>query len=573
MLTAAAPHGLTPPPVADLARRSPSLPAGQIGWIVAALALAALVLSPIVSLGVSALAGTGELWPHLAAHVLPQALRDTGLLLAGVGILVVVIGAGSAWLVSAYAFPGRRWLEAGLLLPLAVPTYIVAFAYLDLMHPIGPVQSTLRAALGIARPGDLVLPDLRSMPGCIVLLAFVLYPYVYLPTRALFLMQAGGLVEAARSLGRAPSAVFLTVALPLARPAIAVGVSLALMEALNDVGAAEFLGVRTLTVQVYATWINRSDLPGAAQIALVMLALVLALVAAERWARRGRGYAATARAPRSMVRQELTGARAALAFGLGLLPVAIGFLIPAAYLAAGAVSRITRVGLPPTLSTEVANTVLYAAIATAIATVIGFLVAAAPRLASPRIGGALIRIASLGYALPGTILAVGLLTPLALMDAGLSRITEALFGASPALIGLGTGGALVTAYLVRFLGVGIGTCEAGLARVPASMPDAARMLGRGPAATVRQVQLPLAWPALVSGALLVFVDCVKELPATLLLRPLNVETLATHLYGEAARGTYEDGTVAALLIVLVGLVPVAVLLRLDGRGRRVSVDP
>lgn len=537
-------------------------------WILGAIVLSTLILSPIVSLAVSALGGTSELWPHLAAHVLPQALRDTGLLLAGVGVLVVVLGAGSAWLVSAYAFPGRRWLEAGLLLPLAVPTYIVAFAYLDLMHPIGPVQTTLRGVLGIARPGDLVLPDLRSMPGCIVLLSFVLYPYVYLPTRALFMMQAGGLVEAARALGRAPSDVFLRVALPLARPAIAIGVSLALMEALNDVGAAEFLGVRTLTVQVYATWINRSDLPGAAQIALVMLALVLALVAAERWARRGRGYAATARSPRPMIRQELTGARAALAFGLGLMPVAIGFLIPAAYLAEGAVTRIVRAGLPPTLSDEIANTILYAAAATLIATVIGFLVAAAPRLASPRIGAVLIRIASLGYALPGTILAVGLLAPLALVDSALSRVTDVLFGATPALIGLGTGSALVTAYLVRFLAVGIGTCEAGLARVPESMPDAARMLGRGPTAAVRQIQLPLAWPALVSGALLVFVDCVKELPATLLLRPLNVETLATHLYGEAARGTYEDGTVAALLIVLVGLIPVAVLLRLDGRPAR-----
>lgn len=495
-------------------------------------------------------------------------MRDTGLLLAGIGVLVVVIGAGSAWLVSAYAFPGRRWLEAGLLLPLAVPTYIVAYAYLDLMHPIGPVQSAMRGLLGVARPGDLVLPDLRSMPGCIVLLAFVLYPYVYLPTRALFLMQAGDLVEAARTLGHQPGAVFLRVALPLARPAIAIGVSLALMEALNDVGAAEFLGVRTLTVQVYATWINRSDLPGAAQIALVMLVLVLALVAAERWARRGRGYAATARSPRPMVRQTLTGWRAALAFGLGLTPVAIGFLIPAAYLAHGAVARFLRVGLPSTLPAEILNTILYAAIATVIATVIGLLVAAAPRLASPRIGGALIRIASLGYALPGTILAVGLLGPLALADEGLSRFTEAAFGTSPALIGLGTGSALVTAYLVRFLAVGIGTCEAGLARLPQSMPDAARMLGRGPAAALRQVQLPLAWPAVLSGALLIFVDCVKELPATLLLRPLNVETLATHLYGEAARGTYEDGTVAALLIVLVGLIPVALLLRLDGPGRR-----
>jgi iron(III) transport system permease protein len=543
---------------------------GAGAFALAILLVVAVVLSPLVSLALSALQGTGELWPHLMAYVLPQALWQTGALLLGVGLMVTAIGTGAAWLVSAYAFPGRRLLEIGLLLPLAVPTYIVAYAYLDLLHPLGPVQSTLRGLLGLTRPRDLAFPEIRSLPGCILLLGFVLYPYVYLPTRALFRMQAANLMEAARTLGGRPPATFARIALPLARPAIVLGASLALMEALNDIGAAEFLGVRTLTVQVYATWINRSDLAGAAQIALVMLALVMLLVAAERRARRGRSFAGSAQRPRRMARIPLGRGAGLLALALGLVPVAAGFLIPAGFLASGAVARIARSGLPATLPAEIASTVLYAGIATLIAGAVGVLVAASPRLLAYRSWGpTLIRLAGLGYALPGTILAIGLLGPLALADGALSEATQALFGAAPALIGLGTGGALVTAYLVRFLGIAVGTSEAGLARLPATLPDASRLLGRGPFGTLARVQLPLAWPAVLSGALLVFVDCAKELPATLLLRPLNVETLATHLYGEAARGTYEDGTVAALLIVLVGLIPVALLLRVDqGAGFR-----
>ncbi|WP_019905560.1 iron ABC transporter permease [Methylobacterium sp. 77] len=535
---------------------------GPLAWAAGAIALAAVILSPVASLALTAMQGTGEVWPHLLAHVLPQATTTTTLLLLGVGIIVVMLGAGSAWLVAAYEFRGRRLLEIGLLLPLAVPTYIVAFAYLDLLHPIGPVQSTLRDLLGFARPKDLLLPEIRSLPGCILLLGFVLYPYVYLPTRALFLMQAGTLIEAARILGRSPSAVFFRIALPLARPAIALGTSLALMETLNDIGAAEFLGVRTLTVQVYATWINRSDLPGAAQIALVMLAMVLLLLAAERWGRRGRGYSGSAQRPRGMARHELSGAAAMGALGLGLVPIAIGFLIPAAYLVHSAIARVTRLGFPKDVIAEAGNTLLYAGLATLLAAACGFLVAAGPRLVSRGLGQGLIRIAALGYALPGAILAIGLLGPLALADGALSGVTTTLFGVAPAIVGVGAGGALVVAYLVRFLAVGVGACEAGLSKVPASLGEAGRVLGRGPVATLMRVHLPMAWPAVLSGALLVFVDCVKELPATLLLRPLNVETLATHLYGEAVRGTYEDGAVAALLIVLVGLIPVALLLRL-----------
>ncbi|WP_298953481.1 iron ABC transporter permease [uncultured Methylobacterium sp.] len=534
-------------------------------WALVAGFAALLVLAPLASLAVEALRGSSGLWPHLLAYVLPQAVLDTVLLLAGVGLVVVTVGAGAAWLVAAYEFPGRRLLDWALLLPLAVPTYIVAYAYLDLLHPVGPIQSGLRALLGYARPRDLVLPDVRSLPGCILLLGFVLYPYVYLPVRALFLMQSASLIEAGRSLGLGPAAVFRRVALPLARPALALGASLALLEALNDIGAAEFLGVRTLTVSIYATWVNRSDLPGAAGIALVMLVLVLALISVERAARRRRHYAGAAQRSRRMSRTRLAGLPALLALGLGLAPVAVGFLLPAGYLAVAAFERLGSAGLSAAIVSETLATLAYAGVAALLATALGIVVAAGPLLAA---GGAawrdaLLRCATLGYAVPGAILAIGLMPPLSALDGALDALSRQITGTGLALVGLGSGTALIYAYVVRFLAITVGSSEAGLARVPRSLGDAARMLGRGPAGALARVHLPLIAPAVLSGALLVFVDCVKELPATLLLRPLNVETLATHLYGEAARGTYEDGAVAALLIVAVGLLPVALLLRVS----------
>ncbi|GEP12681.1 ABC transporter permease [Methylobacterium gnaphalii] len=541
---------------------------GGIAGRAAATLLAAGLLAPVLSLFLTAIQGTGENWPHLFAYVLPQAIQETVLLLAGVGVVVVVVGVGTAWLVTAFDFPGRRWLDAALLLPLAVPTYVVAYAYLDLLHPLGPVQGGLRSLLGLARPRDLVFPELRSLPSCILLLGLVLYPYVYLPTRALFLMQARSMIEAAKILEASPARMFFRVVVPIARPAIALGASLALMEALNDVGAAEFLGVRTLTVQVYATWVNRSDLPGAAQIALAMLAGVLALLALERAGRAMRGHAGLGQRSPPMSRTRLQGGKAFAAMVLGWWPVLFGFALPAGYLAEAAIRRVLASGLPPTLGREITQTMLFAGGATLVTAVLGVFVAASSGLVSPLPGRWLSRIASLGYALPGTILAVGLMPPLALIDTASAHVLEATTGITVGLFGVGTATALVAAYVIRFLTIATGATEAGFGRIPSSLTDAACMLGSNRIGALVRIQLPLAWPAILSGGLLVFVDCVKELPATLLLRPLNVETLSTHLYGEAARGTYEDGAVAALLIVLVALVPVVLLLRTSGEVAR-----
>ncbi len=534
-------------------------------WLAGAVVVALLVATPILSLIAIAAKGSGDLWPHLVANVFPRTLRDTVLLLAGVGAVVMTLGTGLAWLLTAYDFPMRRVFEWALLLPLAIPTYIMAFSYLDILHPIGPVQTAIRSLLGIANPRDMWFPEVRSLGGCILLFGFVLYPYVFLSTRAMFLMQAASLLEVSRTLGANRTRVFLSVALPLARPAIAVGTSLALMEALNDIGAAEFLGVQTLSVSIYVTWINRSNLPGAAQIAIFLLAIVIGLIAVERWARRHQRYVGASQRARRASPQMLSGWRAGVAIAAATLPILFGFLFPALYLLNEAQSRIRFAGLSSDILREIVNTVTVAAIATCVALTLGVVVTYAGRLARGPLGQTVVPAASLGYAVPGTVLAIGLLTPLAQFDNALAALAESLFGVSPGLVVTGSGLALIYAYTIRFLAISAGGIEAGFGKISPSLDQAARTLGSTPTATLFRVHLPLIRPALGAAALLVFVDCMKELPATLLLRPLNFETLATHLYGEAARGTYEDGAVAALCIVLFGLVPVMMLARLSRR--------
>ncbi len=529
-------------------------------WLVSGL-VAMLVLLPVLSIAGHALQGSGELWPHLRAYVLPQALGQTLILLAGVGALVILLGTGSAWLVTAYEFPGRRLLSWALLLPLAVPTYIVAYVYLDLLHPIGDLQTWLRELLGYSSPREFRLPDIRSIGGCILLLGLVLFPYVYLPTRALFMMQAAGVLDAASSLGAGPGRRFFRIALPLARPAIAVGASLALMEAINDIGAAELLGVRTLTVSVYSTWVNRSSLAGAAQIALFMLLLVLSLIALERWARRHSHYASSARQNRTLTPRPVSGLGWLLVI-IAWLAVALGFLVPASHLLVVSVERWNAVGLDASLLDKTLNTLIFASIATLIAALLAFVLVYSLRLARAAPGmRLLVRIASLGYAVPGTVLAIGLLGPLGWLDATLDNHAQQLFGISTGLLLSGTGAALVYAYVARFLAIGTGSVEAGFHKIPYSLDDAARSLGTGASQRARLIHWPLARPALAAAMLLIFVDCMKELPASLLLRPLNVDTLATHLYGEASRGSYESGAMAALLIVLAGVLPIVLLSR------------
>ena len=529
-----------------------------IGWLAASLPVLVAVMAPLGGLAYFAARGSGDVWPNLIANVLPYAIRTTVLLLTGVGIVTTVIGVGTAWLVTMFRFPGKRVFDWALLLPLAVPTYIIAYAYLDVMHPLGPVQTTLRGFLGITRPRDLWFPEIRSLHGCIFLLGVVLYPYVYLPVRALFLMQSATTLEVARTLGANRLRVFLRVAVPLARPAIAVGVSLAMMEALNDIGASEFLGIRTLTVAVYTTWVVRMSIEGAAQIALVMLAVVFALVLVERWARRRRIFSAPSRRHHSAVPQPLSGIGAFGATLACFLPVFFGFLVPASYLLVASWKRFRVAGLPSALPGWIWNSVSLAAIATVVAILVGLVLAYSVRVSKNPAAPVIVRLASIGYAVPGTVLAVGLLVPLAALDNSVDAFMRSAFGISTGLILTGSGAALILAYVIRFLAISTGGIESGLAKVSPHLDMAARSLGSRPAKILALIHLPLISPAIAAAAMLVFVDVMKELPATLLLQPFNFTTLATALYGEAKRGTYEDGAIAALAIVAVGLIPVIV---------------
>jgi iron(III) transport system permease protein len=531
--------------------------------MLATLLAAAIVVSPIVALIVIASEGSGDLWPQLAAYVLPSAAANTAILLLGVGILTGVIGVGTAWLVATADFPGRRFFDWALLLPLAIPTYILAYAYLDILHPLGPIQSALRSLFGITDPRALRLPEIRSMGGVIFLLGFVLYPYVYLATRASFLMQSANALEAARMLGAKQSEVFFRIALPLARPAIVVGVTLALLEALNDIGATEFLGVRTLTIAIYSTWLNRSSLPGAAQISLFMLALVVLLFLLERWARKGQKFVSRDRRAQPPARAKLAGVNALAAFLACALPLLIGFVAPFTYLADQAIRKALSSGVSSMLLRETANTLFFAGLATLVTVCVGLVIGYALRTDRSGFVAPASRIASIGYAIPGTVLAVGLLWPLAAFDNTVDAAARQWFGIPTGLLISGSGAALVLAYTIRFLAMSINGIEAGYAKISTSVDHASRSLGESALGTLRKIHLPMLRPALGAAAILVFVDCMKELPATLMLRPFGIETLATHIYAEAVRGTYEDGAVAAILIVLAGLLPVLMLARVS----------
>lgn len=539
----------------------PRLTRAQWGAAAVLAAIAALVLAPLLSLGVIAMRGEADIWAHLVRYVLPHALMQTAWLLAGVAALAAVIGVGTGWLVTVYRFPGRDALAWMLPLPLAVPTYLVAYIYGDLLSAAGPVQSGLRSLLG--ETALHWFPDIRSVGGAALLMGLVLYPYVYLSARAMFQTQSAGLMEVARTLGASRLGLIRHVALPLARPALAVGLSLVLLETLNDIGASEYLGVRTLTIAIFTTWLNRGSLPAAAQIAVVMLILIAGLIALERYGRRHRRFTVSERRPRTVSPIALAGAQGWAACAVCALPVVLGFLIPAGVLAREVVLRGLLVGFDPDLPRHTLTTVVLAGLGTVLAVALGLASAMAVRLVPRPFMASALLLAGLGYAVPGTVLALGLLSPLVALDNAFNAMTRALGGAGVGLVLAGSGAAVVIAYVVRFLTIATGSAQAGLSRISPHIDDAARTLGAGTGELVRVVHLPLLRPALAGAALLVFVDCLKELPATLLLRPLNVETLPTYIYQFAIRGSFEEGALAALIIVAVGILPVVWMTRVS----------
>jgi iron(III) transport system permease protein len=522
------------------------------------LLISLIALLPIIAIALIALQPSGDTWPHLIANVLPGALRRTLGLMAGVGLLSLLIGTGTAWLVTMYRFPGRRVFEWLLLLPLAVPTYIIAYSYLELLDYSGIVQSGLRELFGWHDARSYWFPDIRSLGGAIFVMSAVLYPYVYITARASFVAQSVCVLEVSRTLGRNASQTFWQVALPLARPALAAGVALALMETLNDIGAVEFFGVRTLTVAVYDTWLDRNSLAGAAQIASVMLLFVFALLLLELALRAKRRFHHTTGKYRDLPEDTLAGWRGLLATLACALPVLVGFVLPGSVLVHDAIAHVAA-GLAPEFWEAALNSLLLAASAAILA--VGFAVVLAYARRQTR--SKLIQVAStlpaISYAVPGTVLAIGLLIPLAGLDNGIDGLMRSLFGLSTGLLLSGTAFAVVLAYTIRFLAASLGAVEAGLSKISRNIDAAARTLGASVSEMLFKVHLPMLRPALGAAALLVFVDSMKELPATLLLRPFNFDTLATQVFTLVSLYRYEEAGLSALTIVLVSLAPVLLL--------------
>ena len=535
-------------------------------WTVAVAVIFALALLPVAAIAVLAISPTENIWPHLLSTVLPRAFFETVTLMAGVAALTLIVGAGTAWLVTMYRFPARGLVDWLLVVPLAMPTYIIAFCYVELLDYSGSLQSGLRAFFGWHSMRDYWFPEIRSLGGTIFVMSAVLYPYVYLSARASFVQQSVCTLEVARTLGRTPIQTFWSVALPLARPALVAGAALALMECLNDIGAVQLLGVRTLTSSVYTTWLERSNLGGAAQIAGVMLIMVLAIFAVERRARGAQRFHHTTGRFRAIAFSDLEGWRGGLAALVCLLPFVLGFVLPVATLVGNAV-RFAPEALTGNYASSAVNSVLLAVLTAFVAVLVGLVLAYARRVAPNGFIMPAVRLSGLGYAVPGTVLALGLLIPLAALDNMIDGIARSSFGISTGLLITGGVTVLVLAYTIRFLAVSLGSLEAGFERLSPNLDAVSRTLGQTAMSTLARVHLPLLVPALAAGGLLVFVETMKELPATLLLRPFNFDTLATHVYGLASFEQYEEAAVAALTIVGIGLVPVLLLHRALAGGR------
>ncbi|MDP4033508.1 MAG: iron ABC transporter permease [Pseudorhodobacter sp.] len=543
-----------------LVRRRWSLRWRPDPWSLGAMLIAALVVAPILSVVWIAFHPVENIWPHLLATVLPRYLTNTAVLMAGVGGLTAAVGAGAAWLVTMYRFPASRVLDIALLLPLAVPAYIGAYALVDFFDYSGVVQGTLRRVMGWQSSRDYWFPQVRSRWAAVVVLAAAFYPYVYLLARAAFREQSGCAYEVARALGSGPWGVFFRVGLPLARPAIATGVALALMETVADYGTVAHFGVQTLTSGIFSVWLTGGNAGGAAQIAGVMLVVIVLLLALERSSRRNARFHRLSRASRPVAPAHLAGWRGWGATVLCLVPFGLGFVLPVAVMASHALGN-PAVWVSPGLGQALANTLLVGSSAAALTVAGALFLVYGVRLSGRVLPRLLLPVTSLGYAAPGAVLAVGLLIPLAALDHRLADAVLDLTGHDPGLLLTGTAAAIVLAYVVRFFAIAQGAVDAAFGRISPNLPLAARSLGHGAGGTLRTVYLPLMRGSVATALLVVFVDCVKELPATLLLRPFNFNTLATRAHEQASLERLNDAAPAALLVMLVGLAAVALLAR------------
>ncbi|MEB3358689.1 MAG: iron ABC transporter permease [Synechococcales bacterium] len=529
-------------------------------WSAVVLAIALLILFPILVVLSSLFADSGEVWRHLASTVLPTYVLNSVGLMLGVGLGVIGMGVGGAWLVATCEFPGRRVFAWALLLPLAAPAYLLAYVYTELLDYYGPVQSALRAVFGWQSVADYWFPPVRSLPGAIAMLVLVLYPYVYLLTRVAFLERSVCTLEASRSLGCGPWRSFWRVALPLARPAIAAGTSLALMETLSDFGTVQYFGVNTFTTGIYRTWFGMGERIAASQLSSVLLLFIFGLIVLEQWSRRQSRYYQTVHPEQQSSPYRLSGGRAIAAWFACALPLSLGFLVPFGVLLEMAIANATE-NFTQNFWIYARNSLVLAALTALIGVVLALVMAYGQRLHPNLTMTAAVRTAALGYAFPGAVIAVGILIPIGRFDNTLDAWMQRTFGISTGLLLSGTIAALILAYLVRFLAVAFNTVESNLVRIKPSLDNAARSLGYPPTQTLLHIHAPLMSSGLITAAILVFVDVMKELPATLIVRPFNFDTLAVQVYRLAADERLTEAAAPALAIILVGILPVLLLSR------------
>ena len=525
-----------------------------------ALLVATLIALPVVVVVMNVFAPSQGTWAHLAATVLPEYVVNSLGLMLGVGLGVVLGGVTTAWIITMCRFPGHRVFEWALLLPMAMPAYVMAYAYTDLLQFSGPVQSALREFMGW-RAGDYTFPDIRSLGGAVLMFTFVLYPYVYLLARAAFLEQSDSMLEVARASGYGPWRTFARVALPLARPGIVAGSALALMEVLADFGTVAYFAVPTFTTGIYRAWFSLADHVAAAQLSAALLGFVFLLLIGERLSRKGVMFHNSTQRKRLRNVYQLRGLLAVGATFVCALPLVIGFLLPGGILLHMALtSGDAQFGARYVELTS--NTLILATVTALIAVALALAVGYAARSGSAVLARFAARVSGLGYAVPGAVIAVGVLIPVTRLDHLIADAVTTLTGAKVGLIFTGTVAALVYAYLVRFFSVALQTIDAGMSKVTPSMDAAARSLGYTPGGTLLRVHAPILWRSALAAGLLVFVDVAKELPATFVMRPFNFDTLAVQAFNLASDERLAEASTAALTIVAVGLIPAFVLSRM-----------
>jgi iron(III) transport system permease protein len=535
-------------------------------WTLGALVSVLLLSLPLLVIAVGLLAPASDTWLHVRSTVLSEYAINSVRLVLGAGALALVVGVTTAWLVTAYEFPGRRFFEWALILPLSVPAYIAAYTYAGMFDVTGPLQRVVRATVPSLADEFLYL-DVMNIGMATLIFGFVLYPYVYLVSRASFARQSATLLEAARTLGHGPAATFRRVALPLARPAMAAGVGLVAMEVLNDYGTVKYYGVQTFTTGIFRSWFGLGDLSSAIRLSAMLMLLVFILMAFER-SQRGRAAFAGGRASeRPLLRVPLSRRQALLAILICVVPFALGFAIPVAqlgYWAWGTAASVVDV----TFVRLVANTFLLAAGAALLCVAVALLLTYASRLNPRPWLRRLSRITVLGYSMPGAVVAVGVLVPFAWVDHRVDGVMQATLGIPTGLLLSGTLVALLFAYAVRFMAVAFLPVESGFTRICGNVDDAARSLGATPSCALRKVSLPLLRGTLFGAVILVFVDVLKELPLTLILRPFNFDTLATRAYQLATDELVAVSANYALVIIIAGVLPVILLNRFIARARQ-----